>query len=109
MGNKKQHPCSKYKTLPSGEIIFAEVSREKCPWFFEYTQTNLTMEKQMSRDRTTLTYVRECVEEEGMYYAFVGYSDFKEVEDEELHKLKETFLNSAKELAEYLRLDYEQV
>lgn len=63
----------------------------------------------ISRDHTTLTYVRECVEEEGMYYAFVGYSDFKEVEDKELHKLKEEFLDASKKLAEYLRLDYEQV
>lgn len=62
-----------------------------------------------NRDRSTLQYVREVVEYEGIWYSFVGYSDFEEVKDEEFHRLRKEYIEAGKKLAEYLRLDYEEV
>lgn len=52
-----------------------------------------------------LDYVRETIENESFDYAFEGYSEFKEVEDEQFHKLRRAFLLARKELAEYLNVD----
>ncbi len=51
-----------------------------------------------------LDYVRDTVENEGFDYAFDGYSDFREVEDEEFHRLRKEFLNARKALREYLNI-----
>lgn len=58
------------------------------------------------RERNTLLYVRQTVENEGFYYAFRDYDDFQEVQDEEFHRLREAFLAAAKELADYLRVEH---
>lgn len=50
-------------------------------------------------------YVVDCVEDEGFAYAFLHYSDFKEIEDKEFHRLRENFENAAHELAEYVGVD----
>jgi len=39
----------------------------------------------------------------GMQYAFESYSDFKEIKDEEFHKLRIAFLKASEELEDYLR------
>lgn len=57
------------------------------------------------RTELDLRYVVETVENEGFFYAMKDYSDFKGVDDEEFHRLRNQFLNAAKELGEYLRLD----
>jgi hypothetical protein len=52
-----------------------------------------------------LDYVRETIESEGFDYAFVGYSDFKEVKDDEFHRLNQSYLASREALAKYLNVD----
>lgn len=47
-------------------------------------------------------YVTERVDNEGFDYCFVHYSDFKEIEDEEFHKLREAYLEAQYKLAEYV-------
>lgn len=51
-----------------------------------------------------LTYVRECVEDDGIYTTIMDYSDFEDVEDEHFHELRLNMINSIKELADYLRV-----
>ena len=46
-----------------------------------------------------------CVDNEGFDYAFRNYSDFKEVKDEEFHRLRTAYVKAARELAEYLDID----
>jgi len=58
------------------------------------------------RERNTLLYVRETVENEGFYYAFRDYDDFTDVQDAEFHRLREAFLAAAKELADYLVVEH---
>lgn len=43
------------------------------------------------------------MKEEGFHYCFEGYSDFKEIEDEEFHKLRLEYLSSAKSLENYVK------
>jgi len=56
------------------------------------------------KEKRNLVDVRLDVENEGFFYAFKDYSDYKEVEDKEFHRLRKAFLDAAKELGEYLRL-----
>lgn len=49
-----------------------------------------------------LEYVKDTIECEGFDYAFVDYSDFSEVKDEEFHKLREAYMKAAEELREYV-------
>ncbi|HED4408754.1 TPA: hypothetical protein R4328_001876, partial [Pasteurella multocida] len=37
-------------------------------------------------------YLQSIIENEGFDYAFVGYSHFKEIQDEEFHKLRLAYL-----------------
>lgn len=39
---------------------------------------------------------------EGFHYCFDKYSSWKEIKDEELHKLRLNYLESAKQLQEYI-------
>jgi hypothetical protein len=39
---------------------------------------------------------------EGFYYCFKHYSRFEEIKDEEFHRLKMNYLQSANELEEYI-------
>ena len=41
--------------------------------------------------------------EEGIDYCFEHYSSFKEIEDEEFHKLRLEFLESMKKIREYVK------
>ena len=38
-------------------------------------------------------YVRDTIDNEGFDYAFMSYSDFSDIEDEEFHKLRRMYLN----------------
>ena len=49
--------------------------------------------------------VAACVDNEGFDYAFRNYSDFKEVKDEEFHKLRKAYVDAADALAEYIGVD----
>lgn len=50
-------------------------------------------------------YMEVRIEKEGFHYAFTGYSDFLEVEDERFHELRQKYLAALKEFAEYMELD----
>ena len=52
-----------------------------------------------------LDYVRDKVENEGFHYCFTGYSDFKDIKDEEFHKLREAYVKAAEQLADYLGVE----
>ncbi len=41
--------------------------------------------------------------DEGFHYCFESYSNWKEIEDEKFHKLREQYLKSAEELEEYVK------
>jgi hypothetical protein len=41
--------------------------------------------------------------EEGIDYCFEHYSSFKEIKDEEFHKLRMEFLDSMKKIREYVK------
>jgi hypothetical protein len=41
--------------------------------------------------------------QEGIDYCFEHYSSFKEIEDEEFHKLRMEFLDSMKKIREYVK------
>ena len=49
-----------------------------------------------------LQEVRDRVDQEGFDYAFRSYSDFKEVKDEEFHRLRTAYVEAANALDEYL-------
>ena len=52
-----------------------------------------------------LDYLRDTIENEGFSYAFIGYSNFEEIKDEEFHKLRQVYVDAAKSLANYLNVD----
>ncbi|HDR1108773.1 TPA: hypothetical protein QB401_001263 [Pasteurella multocida] len=47
-------------------------------------------------------YLQSIIENEGFDYAFVGYSHFKEIQDEEFHKLRLAYLAAQKALEDYI-------
>jgi len=40
--------------------------------------------------------------DEGFHYCFHSYSNWKEINDEEFHKLRQAYLDSAKALEDYI-------
>lgn len=59
------------------------------------------MEKKMSIPNRE--YVDKVIQHEGFEYAFVHYTDFKEVEDDYFHELRLKFIDALKNLKEYLQ------
>lgn len=49
--------------------------------------------------------IADRVELEGFDYAFVHYSDFNEIKDEEFHKLRVAFLTARTALIDYIGLE----
>jgi hypothetical protein len=49
-----------------------------------------------------LQFVKDCVEAEGFDYAFAFYSDFKQVKDEEFHRLRNEYLAAREALSDYI-------
>ena len=47
-------------------------------------------------------YVLSKIDDEGFDYCFLHYSDFREIEDEEFHRLRDNYLKAQKQLEEYL-------
>jgi len=56
----------------------------------------------MPREYETLKYVDQCIEQEGFWYCFDSYSDFKEVDDEMFHHLRMMFLAAGAALKNYV-------
>jgi len=57
--------------------------------------------------RAKLADVRFSIENEGFDYAFRNYSDFKEVDDPEFHKLRQDYVNAANALEKYVGTEEE--
>jgi hypothetical protein len=59
-------------------------------------------------------YVYHKMKDEGFHYCFKHYSSFKDIKDEEFHRLRINYLQSANELEEYIsnknneEVDYEE-
>ena len=51
-------------------------------------------------------YVYRKMLNEGFHYCFKHYSSFKDIKDEEFHRLKTNYLQSANELEEYIKNKY---
>jgi hypothetical protein len=49
-----------------------------------------------------LKYIKSKIYSEGFHYCFIHYSDFKEVEDEEFHKLRKMYVSLSQKLEEYI-------
>lgn len=50
--------------------------------------------------------VKDYAENEGFDYAFRFGSEFEDIKDEEFHKLRKTYIESAKALEKYIDLEY---
>jgi hypothetical protein len=50
-------------------------------------------------------YVKDTIEDEGFSYAFIDYSDYSEIEDEEFHRLRKAYVNADEALREYLGVE----
>lgn len=46
--------------------------------------------------------VREDIDNEGFDYAFQNYSDYRDIEDEEFHRLRLAYLAARKALEDYI-------
>jgi hypothetical protein len=56
--------------------------------------------------RKEFTKVRDTVDNEGFDYCFINYSNFDEIEDEEFHRLRKQYVSAAKQLNNYLGIEY---
>ena len=54
------------------------------------------------KEKEDWEYLKYRMKNEGFHYCFVHYSDFKEVKDEEFHKLRIGYLAAAKSLENYI-------
>lgn len=59
--------------------------------------------KKMSKPNSV--YMNMKIEKEGFHYAFIGYSDFEEVEDIEFHNLRLRYIQAVNELGDYMGID----
>lgn len=64
-----------------------------------YTIKNNNMKK---KDKE---YVLDAIDSEGFDYAFVDYSDFDDIEDEEFHKLRKEYIEARNKLAKYVGVE----
>ena len=48
--------------------------------------------------------VRYRIEEEGIDYTFLSYSNYEEIKDEEFHRLRLAFVEATKNLKKYIFL-----
>lgn len=47
-------------------------------------------------------YVRDIIANEGFEYAFIDYSSFTEIEDDEFHQLRLAYIEASKALEDYI-------
>lgn len=55
----------------------------------------------------TMQSVADAIENEGFDYAFVNYSNFEEIEDEEFHRLRIAYKEARAELEAYVEANAE--
>ena len=53
-------------------------------------------------EKRDLQYVRDCIDNEGFEYAFINYSDYKDVLDPIFHQLREAYVKAYNELEKYV-------
>jgi len=58
--------------------------------------------KKLEEELDDFRAVQYRMNNEGIDYCFKHYSSFKEIEDEEFHKLRQEFLDSMKKIREYV-------
>lgn len=58
---------------------------------------NITMNKQDKLD------LEDRIENEGFEYAFIYYSDFKEIKDDRFHELRKAYVKAHNDLEEYIQ------
>jgi hypothetical protein len=61
-----------------------------------------------SEEKEEWEYVYYRMENEGFHYCFKHYSSFKDIKDEEFHRLRTNYLQSANELEEYIKNKYNE-
>jgi hypothetical protein len=57
----------------------------------------------MVDQKDVIASLKYRMKDEGLHYCFDGYSDWREVEDDQFHKLRKEYLEKAKELQDYVR------
>ena len=53
--------------------------------------------------------VKYRIKAEGMDYCFKHYSDFKEIEDKEFHKLRKAYIRSSEKIEEYVNCKIQEL
>ena len=56
-------------------------------------------------NRKDIDYIRDTIEQEGFDYAFMDYSDFANIKDEEFHRLRKAYIESGEALKDYLGIE----
>jgi len=56
----------------------------------------------MALKKLERNYVSDTIDNEGFDYAFNDYTDFKEIEDEEFHRLRVAYCEASKALKAYI-------
>lgn len=62
----------------------------------------MSSNKDLFRYESTLSYVSNCVENEGFEYCFESYSNFTTVKDETFHKKLNDYLKTKNDLKDYI-------
>lgn len=52
-------------------------------------------------------YMESVIRKEGFHYAFTGYSDFDDIQDETFHEFRKKYLEALEKFAKYMELDVE--
>jgi len=60
-------------------------------------------------DLENFQMVQYRMDAEGFHYCFKDYSSFNEIEDEKFHELRKQYLESAKQLEDYINLKVEEI
>jgi len=60
-------------------------------------------------DLKNFQMVQYRMDAEGFHYCFKHYSSFNEVEDKKFHELRKQYLESAKQLEDYINLKVEEI
>jgi hypothetical protein len=55
--------------------------------------------------RNTRQYVRDILENQGIEYGLIHYSEFKEYDDPEFHMLREEFIRVHRRIIEHLDME----
>jgi hypothetical protein len=63
------------------------------------------MEIEKMSKETEMEYVKSKIDNEGMWYCFDGYSDFRDIEDSRFHELRIAFCEAGEALTDYVEED----